>query len=91
MFNKKYRLIEVESPNGSDVHRECLGKVCYLAYFNIGERGWFLCDTEESFNPVHRIHTSNVRYVQHLRGNRVVVLTENTKYVFEVILDGKED
>lgn len=90
MYNKKYRLQNIETERKNPMHTEILGKVCYLAYFKVGERGWFLCDTEEAFDPVHRIHTSDVKDVQYTRGNQVIVSTENTKYVFEVILDGTD-
>lgn len=99
MYNKKYRLQNIETERNNPMHAEILGKVCYLAYFKKGERGWFLCDTEATFDcdtgatfdPVHRIHISEVKDVQYTRGNQVIVSTENTKYVFEVILDGKEN
>ena len=91
MYNKKYRLQNIETERKNPMHAEILGKVCYLAYFKKGERGWFLCDTEATFDPVHRIHTSEVKDVQYTRGNQVIVSTENTKDVFEVILDGKEN
>ena len=87
MHNKKYRLKSIATENMTDLHKNILGKVCYLAFFRVGERGWFLCDTEELMHPVHKIHTSCVKDVKYTRGNQVVVSTENTLYVFEVILD----
>ena len=91
MYNKKYRLLNIKTERENPMHAEILDKVCYLAYFKVGERGWFLCDIEEGFDPVHRIQTSEVRSVQYTRGRgkQVVVSTENTRYVFEVILDEK--
>lgn len=88
MYNK-YRLKNIETKRKNPMHAEILGKVCYLAYFNKGERGWFLCDTEETLDPVHRIHTSKVKDVQRTRGMDIIVSTENTKYVFEVILNNE--
>lgn len=85
MFNKKYILKSIESEHKNPMHADILGKVCYLSYLNVGERGWFLCDTEEHIDPVHRIHTSVVKDVKHSRDNHITVITEHTKYVFEVI------
>ena len=91
MYSKKYRLQSIETANENPIHGEILGKVCYLAYFKVGERGWFLCDTEASSDRhVHRIHTSEVKVVEyHTRSHRVIVYTENTKYVFGVVSDGE--
>ena len=86
MHNKKYRLKSIATDNMTDLHKNILGKVCYIAYFKVGERGWFFCDTDET-QPLHRIHTSCVKDVKYTRDNQVVVSTENTLYVFEVILD----
>jgi hypothetical protein len=86
VYNKKYHLIDIESSKNNPLHTELKGKTCYLAYLNVGERGWFLCDTEEYFDPVHRIHTSVIKDVKYSHDNRITVITENTKYVFEVIL-----
>lgn len=84
MYNRKYKLTGLDSRRNTYVHTECLHKVCYLAYFNDGERGWFLCDVDDGTeHPVHRIHTSKVRSVKYLDGgNKVIVNTENTNYEF---------
>ena len=92
MYNKKYRLVEVESFNmHNPVHDNIRGKICYLAYLNEGERGWFLCETDDMFDPVHRIHTSKVKDVQYMRGNQIIVLTQNTKYVFELVMSEENE
>ena len=91
MHNKKYRLQNLETKRKHPMYDEILGKICYLVYFKEGERGWFLCDTGEPIKPVHRIHTSKVKDVEYTRGGQIIVYTENTKYVFEVILDGQEN
>lgn len=85
MYNKKYRLQNIETECKNPVHAKILGKVCYLAYFKVGERGWFLCDTEEAFDPVHRIHTSEIKDVQYCGASntRIVVVTANTTYTFD--------
>jgi hypothetical protein len=86
MYSKKYRLINIEtSGKANPTHETIKNKICYLAYLNIGERGWFLCDTQEELNPVHRIHTSEIKDVQYNRDNSIVVSTENTKYTFKVL------
>ena len=88
MYNTKYRLAEIEELNGhNSVHDEMKGNICYLAYLNHGERGWFLIDTGEKFNPVHRIHTSVVKDVKYTRGKQVIVTTKNTKYIFEAVIE----
>lgn len=92
MHNKKYRLIEVERPNeNKNVHNDIKGSICYLAYLKVGERGWFLYEADDPIIPVHRIHTSIIKDVQYTRGNQIIVVTENTKYVFEVILTDEEN
>lgn len=84
MYSRKYRLINIDSRRSTCVHAECLGKVCYLAFFKEGERGWFLCDVDDGTDyPVHRIHTSNVQSVKYFdNGSMVIVSTENTDYEF---------
>lgn len=91
MYNKKYRLQKIETEHKNSIHAEILGKICYLAYFNCGEKGWFHCVTHRNPLKVHTICTSEVKDVQYTRCNQVVVSTKNTKYVFEVILDGNEN
>ena len=85
MYNKKYRIERVEElGKHNPLHKEMEGKICYPAYFNVGERGWFLYDTEDWYNPVHRLHTSTVENVEYI-DDRVIVTTRNTKYIFKVI------
>jgi hypothetical protein len=88
MYNKKYRCSEIRNlKNKYNIfHEDVLGKVCYLAYLNAGERGWFLCDTGEELNPVHRIHTSEIKSIKYY-GNQVTVTTENTEYTFDLITE----
>ena len=94
MYSKKFRLTTIIR-NGESVadkpihfagtiHAVILGKVCYLGFFKIGERGWFLCDEMQGFSPVHRIHTSEVKDVKYEENGRVIVITENTTYIFDV-------
>lgn len=84
VYNRKYKLIRIETMKHNDIHDFIKNKVCYLAYLNPGERGWFLCDTEDFYNPVHRVHTSIIKSVD-FDGPHVVVKTENTEYTFELI------
>lgn len=91
MYNKKYRLVEVESfSTYNPVHDNIRDKICYLAYLKEGERGWFLCETDNMFDPIHRIHTSTVKDVLYTRDNQIIVRTRNTKYVFKLILSEEE-
>lgn len=86
MYSKKFRLTNIfrTSPYNEDFYKSIKGKACYLAYFKIGERGWFLCDSEAEYNPVHRIHTSEVKDVKYEENGNIIVTTENTVYTFEV-------
>lgn len=91
MYNKKYILEKIEEFNGhNDIYDDMQGSVCYLAYFNVGERGWFLQET--GFDMAHRIHTSIVKgitYYQNaeLSSNYIAVETNNTKLIFREIKD----
>ena len=85
MYSKKYRLEKIEEFNKHNpVYDDAEGAVCYLAYFNVGERGWFLCDYDDWFNAVHRIHTSTVKSVEYL-DSQVIVETQNTRFTFTLI------
>lgn len=92
MYNKKYRLVEIESYMWQNpLHEQIKGRICYLAYLNEGERGWFLAETDDMFKPVHRIHTSKVKDIQHPTDNQIVVRTQNTKYVFELVMSEADE
>lgn len=85
MYNKKYRLVNIiEYNRPNHIYLEMKDRVCYLAYFNPGERGWFLYETSELFEQAHRVHTSIVKEVQYL-DDLVVVTTQNTRLTFEVV------
>ena len=91
MHNIKYRCTDIESVTDNPIHDKVRGNICYLAYLNEGERGWFLCESDNMFEPIHRIHTSTVREIQYARGGQVTVFTRNTKYVFKnVAFEDKE-
>lgn len=84
MFNKKYCLDKIEEFNGhNSVYDDVEGQICYLAYLNIGERGWFLY--EDDWLGCHRIHTSVIKDVKYTRGNQVIVTTQNTKFTFTLV------
>lgn len=92
MYNKKYRLEKIEEFNRHNpIYENMEGSVCYLAYLNVGERGWFLCDYENDWFAVakypHRVHTSVIKDVQYTRGNLVIVTTQNTRFTFRVITE----
>ena len=83
MHNKKYRLDKIEEMNKHNpIYENMDGATCYLAYLNVGDRGWFLF--EDSWGLPHRIHTSTVRDVVYTDG-QVLVTTMNTKFTFTVI------
>lgn len=88
MYNIKYRLEKVEEFNKHNpVYNKIEGAICYLAYLNIGERGWFLYEDDEWVDMVHRIHTSVIKDVVYTRGNQVIVTTQNTKFTFTAIIN----
>ena len=87
MYNKKYRLEKIEQFNRPNhIYLEMEGRLGYLVYFNVGERGWFLYETGDAFDDIpHRVHTTIVKDVKYTRGNQVIVTTQNTRYTFVVI------
>lgn len=86
MHNKKYRLEQLEEFNGHNplYDNVRLGCICYLAYLMIGERGWFMYETGDPYDPPHRIHTSTIYDVKY-RGELVVVTTHNTRFTFREV------
>lgn len=83
MYNKKYIIEKIEEFNHRNpIYDGVEGRIAYPAYFNVGERGWFLWIEDEWFKEfAHRIHTSviqNVEYLDHM----IIVETENTRFVF---------
>ena len=84
VYDKKYRVKVVNPKKFNPVHDSVTGAVCYPAYFKIGERGWFLFETNDFTNPVHRLHTSEVLNITQL-DNGFIVYTKNTQYWFEEI------
>lgn len=89
MYNKKYILEKIEESNGhNSVYDGVEGRIAYPAYFNVGERGWFLWIEDGWFNEfAHRIHTSIVKDVQYTRGNQIIVTTQNTKFTFTLAMN----
>lgn len=86
MYNKKYCLDKIEEFNGHNpIYDDMNGVICYLAYLNVGERGWFLyIDENYWYEYAHRIHTSIIQDVEY-NDNQVVVTTQNTKFTFTLI------
>lgn len=88
MYNKKYRCSKIEKfqNRNNPLHDMVINQVCYLAYLNVGERGWFLYEVNDDwYNSIHRVHTSEIKDVEYT-DNQVIVITENTKYVFDLIV-----
>ena len=86
MYNKKYRLDEIEELGKQNpIYEDMKGKICYLAYLSIGERGYFLYeDNDDWFDVPHRIQTSIIKDVEYV-DSQVVVVTQNTKYMFKLM------
>ena len=86
MYNKKYRLEKIEEfRRHNSIYDGMEGRVCYLAYLNVGKRGWFLYEEDEFGFWAHRIHTSTIKNVDYTRGNQIIVTTKNTKFTFTLI------
>ena len=86
MYNKKYYLDKIEEFHGHNpLYDNLEGKICYLAYLNIGESGWYLCEDNDWFSTVHKIRTSTIQNVEYTRGNQVIVTTRNTKLTFTLV------
>ena len=84
MYNKKYTLKSIqEYRRHNSLYDGIEGSTFYLAYLKVGERGWILYQKNDYDWP-HRIHTSVVQAVKY-KENQVIVLTENTKFTFEVV------
>ena len=86
MFDKKYRVVSVESKKFNPMHERVRESFCcYPAYFKIGERGWFLFIEGCGYDYFsHKVHTTRVKDVIYTE-NRITVMTENTEYIFEVM------
>lgn len=89
MYSKKYRVVNVESNKFNLIHEQVRDSICHPAYLSVGERGWILYrsnDLSREFEAMHRLHTSIISSVLY-KDNQIVIITENTKYVLELIED----
>ena len=85
MYSKKYRIEKIkEFGRHNFLYDEIDNNVCYLAYLNIGERGWFLYETNDLVLPAHRVHTSIIKNIDYI-DDRVIVETQNTEFTFKLI------
>lgn len=90
MYNKKYVIEKIEEFGDHNfIYDGVEGRIAYPAYFNVGERGWFLWIEEcEWFGELaHRIHTSTIKNVEYTRGNQIIVTTRNTKFTFTLVMN----
>lgn len=86
MYNKKYCIDKIEEMNRHNpIYDDIEGCVCYPAYFNVGERGWFLYIEDCGWHEyAHRIHTSVIKNVEYV-DDKIFVETQNTKFIFKLI------
>lgn len=86
MYSKKYIIEKIEEFGKHNyVYDGVEGKICYPAYFNVGERGWFLWIDDDWIKEfAHRIHTSVIESVQYV-DDTIVVVTQNTRFTFRLI------
>lgn len=96
MYNKKYIIEKIEEFNGHNpIYDGVEGRIAYPAYFNVGERGWFLYEADgldSWFTSAHRIHTSivnNIEYFDNMAycDDYFIVETQNTRFTFRLISD----
>ena len=89
MYNKKYCLEKIEEFGRHNyIYDDVEGSLAYPAYFNVGERGWFLYIENvwyESQEFAHRIHTSVVNNVEYTEYGNIIVTTQNTKFTFVLV------
>lgn len=90
MFSTRYRIEDIEEFSKSNLMHDAIrGKICYPAYFKVGERGMFLVDTEKE--PIiyryDRIITSPVKEVVTTRDGGFTVTTKNSKYIFKALME----
>ena len=91
MYSKKYILEQIEELNGyNPLYDDIYNAVCYLAYLNVGEQGWFLCETNDWLNDMQSIRTSVVQDVYYVE-DCVFVETCNTRYTFRLIFDEEQN
>lgn len=88
MYNKKYRIEKIEELiKHNPVYEGVEGSICYPAYFNVGERGWFLfIECNGWYEYAHRIHTSTVKSVEYF-DDYFIVETKNTRFTFRLVND----
>ena len=86
MYSKKYIIEKIEEFNKHNYIYDYLeGSICHPAYFNVGERGWFLYIEDFGWSEyAHRIHTSVVKSVDYT-DDTIIVVTENTKFTFRLV------
>lgn len=87
MYSKKYRLGKIEQFNHyNPIYEDVEGKIAYPAYFNVGERGWFLYIEDNGFwgEHAHRIHTSVIEDVEYI-DDQIIVVTQNTRFTFILV------
>ena len=85
MYSKKYCLEKIEEFNWHNpIYEDAEGATCYLAYFKVGDRGWFLIDYEKYFDYLNRIHTSIVKSIEYF-DDEIIVETQNTRFTFKLI------
>ncbi len=90
MFNKKYRIKCIEELTISNpMNEQIRGKICYPAYFAVGERGMMLVDMEDapSFWSIHHIFTTKVQKVTNTRDGGFAVTTKDSIYVFLPVME----
>lgn len=82
MYSKKYRIEKIEEFNHHNpIYDEIEGLIAYPAYFDVGERGWFLFLRDGYAN---RIHTSVIQSVIYT-DDTIILRTNNTKITFRLI------
>ena len=85
MYNKKYILEKIEEfHRHNPLYDNMEGCLCYIAYLNVGERGWFLYGLGGLYDYPSRVRTSVIKDVRYT-DEAVIVTTQNTRFTFKLI------
>ena len=86
MYDKKYIIEEIEEFNEhNDLYDNIKGSICYPAYFKVGERGWFLYESDYWYNmKANRVCTTEIKSVEYI-DDMIIVVTQNTKFTFRLV------
>ena len=96
MFDTKYRIDKIKEFSAHDArHDYIVGKICYPAYFVVGEHGMLIIEKEYVDRGCNVIlfaerymnyYTSKIKSVVVNRDNSFIVTTDNAEYTFTAVM-----